>query len=330
MVPETLRWDPFEECLFILDQRSLPKVVRYVRCQNFLDVALCIENMTVRGAPAIGIAAAYGIALGSSAGIAGVKIAAERLSATRPTAVNLFWAIKRMLRVADLNNETPEIKKILLDEANSILEEDVSSNKAIGSNGQALLPDNCRVLSHCNAGSLATGGYGTALGVIRAARENGKKVTVFLDETRPVFQGSRLSAMELAMDGFDVTVICDSMAGFLMKINSIDAVIVGADRVARNGDFANKIGTYALAVLAKEHGVPFYVAAPSSTFDSGIMTGEDITIEERSEEEIRILPNGMRIPENVKIWNPAFDVTPARLVTSHISEKGVFSFPYCF
>lgn len=330
MVPDTLRWDPLEGSLLILDQRALPSEVRYTQCRSFQDVAVCIENLSVRGAPAIGIAAAYGIVLASSGGIEGVRAAAERLSSTRPTAVNLFWAIGRMTRLADMINEGPEMKESLLLEANSILEEDISFNKAIGRNGQILLPDKCCVLSHCNAGSLATGGYGTALGMIRSARECGKDVTVFLDETRPVFQGSRLSAWELAMDGFDVTVICDSMAGFLMKSRKVDAVIVGADRVAQNGDFANKIGTYALAVLAREHDIPFYAAAPSSTIDSQIESGEDIRIEERSEEEIRILPGGMRVSDNVRIWNPAFDVTPARLVTAHISEKGVFRFPYSF
>lgn len=330
MVPVTLKWDPSKESLLILDQRALPSEVRYVRCESFQDVAMCIENLTVRGAPAIGIAAAYGIALASSKGIEGVRAAAERLSSTRPTAVNLFWAIKRMTRLADAITERDKIQKILLAEADAILEEDISFNKAIGNNGQALLPQECSILSHCNAGSFATGGYGTALGVIRAARENGKEVTVFLDETRPVFQGSRLSALELAMDGFDVTVICDSMAAFLMKRVKIDAVIVGADRVAKNGDFANKIGTYSLALLAREHGIPFYAAAPSSTFDSEVKSGEDIMVEERSGEEIRLLPGGMRIPDEIKVWNPAFDITPAHLVTAHITEKGVFRFPYNF
>lgn len=330
MVPETLRWDPLDESLLILDQRALPSEVRYVRCKNFLDVALCIETLAVRGAPAIGIAAAYGIGLSASGGIEGVRAAAERLSSTRPTAVNLFWAISRMADLAGKIDGRERMKEILIKEADSILAEDISFNKAIGQNGQKLLPDRCRLLSHCNAGALATGGYGTALGVIRAARENGKEVAVFLDETRPVFQGSRLSAWELAMDGFDVTVICDSMAGSLMKSGKIDAVIVGADRVARNGDFANKIGTYTLAVLAREHNIPFYVAAPSSTFDPDIQYGDEISIEERSGEEIRILPGGMRIPENIRVWNPGFDITPARFVSAYISEKGVFRFPYSF
>jgi len=330
MVPETLRWDPLDQTLLILDQRVLPSEVRYVRCKSYEDVALCIETLAVRGAPAIGIAAAYGIGLSASGGIEGVRAASERLSSTRPTAVNLFWAISRMTSLAETIVERDKLKEILLLEADSILEDDISSNKAIGKNGQNLLPDKCSVLSHCNAGSLATGGYGTALGVIRAAHENGKEVAVFLDETRPVFQGSRLSAWELAEDGFDVTVICDSMAGFLMKSGKIDAVIVGADRVARNGDFANKIGTYTLAVLAREHDIPFYVAAPSSTFDSEVKSGDDISIEVRSAEEIRILPGGMRIPENVRVWNPAFDITPARFVSAYISEKGIYRSPYSF
>ncbi len=330
MVPETLKWDPSDESLLLLDQRLLPSEVRYVRCRKYLEVAVCIENMTVRGAPAIGIAAAYGLALASVGGMDGVRKAALRLASTRPTAVNLFWAIERMTRIAEEAGETADIRSLLLEEADLILKEDIDSNLAIGRNGQGLLQDRCRVLSHCNAGSLATGGYGTALGVIRSARENGKHVTVFLDETRPVFQGSRLSAWEMAMDGFDVTVICEGMAAWLMRSRGIDAVIVGADRIAANGDFANKIGTYGLAIVAREHGVPFYVAAPLSSIDSSLLSGEDICIEERSGEEIRALPGGMRIPDGVKVWNPAFDVTPGHLVSAHITEKGVFRAPYSF
>lgn len=330
MVPETLRWDPSDESLLLLDQRALPSDVRYVRCRGYLEVAECIENMTVRGAPAIGIAAAYGLVLSAGEGLDSVRKAALRLASTRPTAVNLFWALGRMTRLAEEAGETADIRSLLLEEADLILKEDINSNIAIGRNGQELLPGRCRVLSHCNAGSLATGGYGTALGVIRSARENGKHVMVFLDETRPVFQGSRLSAWEMSMDDFDVTVICEGMAAWLMRSRGIDAVIVGADRIAANGDFANKIGTYSLAVVAREHGVPFYVAAPLSSIDSSLMSGEDICIEERSAEEIRALPGGMRIPDGVKVWNPAFDVTPGHLVSAHITEKGVFRPPYSF
>lgn len=330
MVPETFRWDPDIQSLLILDQKALPSNVRYIRCHNCEDVARCIEDMTVRGAPAIGIAASYGIAMASAEGAECVKPAAARLASTRPTAVNLFWAIQRMVRSADLVTDDSDLFEILLREADAILEEDIASNIAIGRNGASLIPDTCAMLSHCNAGSFATGGHGTALGVIRSARELGKNIQVFLDETRPVFQGSRLSALELVMDGFDVTVICDSMAGFLMQKGKIDVVIVGADRVAMNGDFANKIGTYSLAVLAKEHSIPFYVAAPSSTFDTDLGSGADIRIEERSGEEIRALPGGQRIPDNIKVWNPSFDVTPAPLVSAFISEKGIFRFPYRF
>lgn len=330
MVPETFRWDPDIQSLLILDQKALPSNVRYIRCHNCEDVARCIEDMTVRGAPAIGIAASYGIAMASAEGAECVKPAAARLASTRPTAVNLFWAIQRMVRSADLVTDDSDLFEILLREADAILEEDIASNIAIGRNGASLIPDTCAMLSHCNAGSFATGGHGTALGVIRSARELGKDIQVFLDETRPVFQGSRLSALELVMDGFDVTVICDSMAGFLMQKGKIDVVIVGADRVAMNGDFANKIGTYSLAVLAKEHSIPFYVAAPSSTFDTDLGSGADIRIEERSGEEIRALPGGQRIPDNIKVWNPSFDVTPAPLVSAFISEKGIFRFPYRF
>jgi len=286
--------------------------------------------MKTRGAPAIGIAAAYGLVLAASGGIEGVMKGADRLASTRPTAVNLFWALERMKKYAREKTGAGDLRDLLLKEADLILEEDIEANRNIGKNGQVLLPDSCRVLSHCNAGALATGGYGTALGVLRAARDAGKNVTVFLDETRPLFQGSRLSAWELMMDGFDVTVICDGMAAWLMKSRGVDAVIVGADRIASNGDFANKIGTYGLAVAAKEHSVPFYVAAPSSTIDSSIESGEDILIEERKEEEIRLLPGGMRLPEGVGVWNPAFDITPADLVTAHITERGLFRPPFSF
>jgi len=235
-----------------------------------------------------------------------------------------------MLDIAERAPSSVTLAETLLDEAMRIHAEDVDANRAMGLFGQELLPRKCAVLSHCNAGALATGGYGTALGMIRSAREQGKEVRVFLDETRPLLQGARLSAWELAEEGFEVTVICDGMAGALMKKGEVDAVIVGADRIASNGDFANKIGTYGVAVLAAEHGIPFYVAAPWSTFDTSIASGEDITIEERDEEEIRALPGGKRIPDKVRVWNPAFDVTPARLVTAFICEKGVFRFPFDF
>jgi len=331
MKAESLRWDSRNGNLVLLDQKCLPSEVRWVVCSDHSEVAKSIENMTVRGAPAIGIAAAYGMVLAArGGGLESVRESAERLAATRPTAVNLFWAINRMLDIAERAPSSVTLAETLLDEAMRIHAEDVDANRAMGLFGQELLPRKCAVLSHCNAGALATGGYGTALGMIRSAREQGKEVRVFLDETRPLLQGARLSAWELAEEGFEVTVICDGMAGALMKKGEVDAVIVGADRIASNGDFANKIGTYGVAVLAAEHGIPFYVAAPWSTFDTSIASGEDITIEERDEEEIRALPGGKRIPDKVRVWNPAFDVTPARLVTAFICEKGVFRFPFDF
>jgi len=323
-----VRWDDEGDMLVLLDQRELPSRVEHILCRDAECVARAIEGLAVRGAPAIGIAAAFGLVLGARGGGSELSAAARRLVSTRPTAVNLFWAIGRMLERALAVPEGGDLEKDLLEEAKKILEEDIAANKTMGILGQALLPRRCSVLSHCNAGALATGGFGTALGVIRAAREQGKDVKVFIDETRPVLQGARLSSWELAEDGFDVTVICDSMAGALMRKGKIDAVIVGADRIASNGDVANKIGTYTLAVLAKEHCIPFYVAAPWSTFDTALASGEDIVIEERSGEEVRLLPGGKRIPDSVKVWNPAFDVTPAELVTAIISERGVFRAPF--
>ncbi len=331
MKAESIRWDSRNGKLVLLDQKCLPSEVRWVVCSDHSEVAKSIEDMTVRGAPAIGIAAAYGMVLAArSGGLESVRASAERLASTRPTAVNLFWAINRMLETAERAPSSVTLAETLLDEARSIHAEDVEANRSMGLSGQELLPQKCAVLSHCNAGALATGGYGTALGMIRSAREQGKQVRVFLDETRPLLQGARLSAWELAEEGFEVTVICDGMAGALMKKGEVDAVVVGADRIASNGDFANKIGTYGVAVLAGEHGIPFYVVAPWSTFDTSIASGEDITIEERDEEEIRTLPGGNRIPEKVRVWNPAFDVTPARFVTAFICEKGVFRFPFDF
>ncbi|HDQ93149.1 MAG TPA: S-methyl-5-thioribose-1-phosphate isomerase [Synergistetes bacterium] len=330
LLPETIKWDGERESLMILDQTLIPEEIKYLECKTVEEVALCIETMKVRGAPAIGIAAAYGLVFAASEGVEGVMKGAGRLSVTRPTAINLFWALERMKNLALEKSGNLDLVALMLKEADMILEEDIEANRAIGRNGQIVLPDICRVLSHCNAGALATGGYGTALGVFRAARDAGKDVTLFLDETRPLFQGARLSAWELMMDGFDVTIICEGMASWLMKSRGIDAVIVGADRIAANGDFANKIGTYGLAVAAKEHSVPFYVAAPSTTIDSSIETGEDIPIEERNEEEVRLLPGGMRIPDRVKVWNPAFDVTPSGLVTTYITDRGLFRPPFSF
>lgn len=320
MLPPALYWQ--NGFLFILDQRRLPCEVNFIRCAEWTDVAAAIETLAVRGAPAIGIAAAYGAALAASHGRDEALKALRRLALTRPTAVNLFWALGRMeKKMASLTDEG--LFDGLLAEAGAILAEDLACNRAMGEAGAALLPGRCAVITHCNAGALATGGHGTALGVIRSAAEAGKDVKVYSCETRPVLQGARLTVWELANDGIDVTLICDSMAGALMKQGGIDAVIVGADRIAANGDTANKIGTYSLAVLAKRHGIPFYVAAPLSTIDPGLPSGEGIPIEERGAEEVRALPGGGMLPEGYNIWNPAFDVTEAELITAIITERGV-------
>lgn len=329
---ESVEWIEKDGALRLLDQRALPGREAYLVCRTVEDVALAIENMTVRGAPAIGIAAAYGVVLAAAVGRGAVLEAIERLARTRPTAVNLFEALNRMRAIleAEPSLEGKGLAGLLLDEALRIHEADVEANRRMGACGAELLPKTAVILTHCNAGAIATGGHGTALGVLRSAREAGKTVRVYADETRPLLQGARLTVWELARDGFDVTLIADGMAGALMRAKRIDAVIVGADRIAANGDTANKIGTYALAVLAAAHGVPFYVAAPWSTFDLTLADGSGIPIEERSEEEMRGLPNGQRVPDAVKIWNPAFDVTPARYIAAIVTERGVFRPPYSF
>ena len=318
--------------LLLLDQRALPESVRFLECCTAEEVAFAIETLAVRGAPAIGIAAAYGVVLASDGGPEEAARAVFRLSQTRPTAVNLFWALNRMesalARFRAQNSSSRTLKEFLLEEAAAIHREDLEINRAIGRHGQSLLPQSCTVLTHCNAGALATGGYGTALGIIRSAREAGKAVRVIADETRPVLQGSRLTAWELAAEGFDVTVICDSMAEAAMKKFGVNAVIVGADRIAANGDTANKIGTRPLAVLAAFRRVPFYVAAPTSTLDLSIASGEEIPIEERPSSEILFFQGRRCAPEGVKAWNPAFDVTPASLITAIITERGVLTPPF--
>ena len=325
MLPEILCFD--DSSLYILDQRRLPGSVDYIRCESAEETARAIECLAVRGAPAIGIAAAYGVTLASRSGKNSAEAACERLARTRPTAVNLFWALERMKsKIALLSEE--DLYGGLLDEARSIHREDRENNRALGVAGAALLPSSCTVLTHCNAGALATGGHGTALGVIRSAREAGKTVKVYATETRPVLQGARLTAWELLEDGFDVTLICDSMAGALLKTGKIDAVITGADRVASNGDTANKIGTLSLAILASHFGVPFYIAAPLSTIDLALASGDAIPIEERDGLEMRLLPGGGTLPENYVLWNPAFDVTDGSLITAIITEKGVARPPY--
>ena len=332
---ETLRWR--DGGLELLDQRVLPNEVRYVRCTSSADVAEAIRSMVVRGAPAIGCAAAYGIAIAAlEAQRAGVDLvthlqaAAETLAATRPTAINLRWALERMQARWSASSaaavEAPEAD--LLAEAHVIHAEDIAANRAMGRHGAELLPGACRVLTHCNAGALATAGHGTALGVIRSAVAAGKKIEVIADETRPFLQGARLTAWELQRDGIPVTLVADSAAGYLMSRGLIDAVIVGADRVAANGDVANKIGTYTIAALASRHGLPFYVACPVSTIDARIATGADIPIEERAAEEVTGFGDLRWAPAGIAVRNPAFDVTPAELITALVTERGIARAPY--
>lgn len=328
---ETLRW--VDDHLEMIDQRILPREFVYISHWSALEVAESIKTMVVRGAPAIGCAAAYGVALEalrlemqtSQDFRFGLEDAFEFLGASRPTAVNLFWALKRMREVwAGCANQVPsQIAKRLLEEAHQITSEDVAINKAMGGYGAELLPDGARVLTHCNAGALATAGHGTALGVIRSAVESGKKISVIADETRPFLQGARLTSWEMVQEGIPTTLISDGMAGHLMATGCIDAVIVGTDRVAANGDVANKIGTYMVAVLAHRHKIPFYVACPLSTIDMNIDEGSQIPIEERDPNEVLGF-GGVRIAaDGVLIRNPSFDVTPADLVTALITEKGV-------
>lgn len=335
--------------VYILDQRRLPLDVQVVECHRYEGVADAIKGMAVRGAPAIGIAAAYGIALASrqvaasddtvagpaaaETGSVGdalrfIEHAASVFAKTRPTAVNLFWAIERMMRVArSVTGDAAALSAALEREARAIDEEDVRHNREMGEHGSRLVRDGASILTHCNAGALATGGHGTALGVIRTAWEQGKKVRVYADETRPLLQGARITAWELQKDGIPVTVLADNMAGYLMRLGRVDMVIVGADRIAANGDVANKIGTYSLAVLAREHGIPFYVAAPGSTVDLRIPDGAAIPIEERSPEEVTHVAGVRVAPEGVEVFNPAFDVTPAALITAIITEKGIIRPP---
>ena len=330
----TLEWTG--DALLLLDQRVLPGKETVLRYADAGGVAEAIRTMVVRGAPAIGVAAAFGLVLAVPAdGGAGrpwreeFGNAAEKLRATRPTAVNLFWAIERMRRAAAALPDDPrEARRGLEREAVAIFEEDVEANRRMGEHGASLLSGGTSVLTHCNAGALATAGYGTALGVIRAAVAEGKKIHVYVDETRPFLQGSRLTAWELIRDGIPCTLIADNMAGKLLRDGKIHAAVVGADRIARNGDVANKIGTYGVAVLCRAHKVPFYVAAPRSTIDPKIRTGRDIPIEERDAAEVTHLAGTRVAPEGVAVYNPAFDVTPARYVSAIATEKGVLRPPY--
>jgi len=320
----------------LIDQRALPSRLEQLHCRDHHEVAAAIREMAVRGAPAIGVATAFALALGARNTLsAGSALRTEWddmcsvLAATRPTAVNLFWAIARMRTVFDAHAAGGErLRLALLDEARRIQEEDVAGCRVMGDLGAALLPDEARVLTHCNAGALATAGYGTALGVVRSAARIGKLRAVFADETRPLLQGARLTAWELLQDGIEPTLIGDGMAASLMARGEINAVVVGADRIAANGDVANKIGTYSVAVLARAHGIPFYVAAPVSTFDLSTPDGAGIPIEERAAEELTHLAGQAVAPAGVRVRNPAFDVTPARLVTAIVCERGVARPPY--
>jgi methylthioribose-1-phosphate isomerase len=330
---ETIEWTP--QGVVMIDQTRLPLHEEYVTCRDYQEVATAIRDMIIRGAPAIGVAAAMGVAIGvqkaNDADLDGqVETICSTLAATRPTAVNLFWAIDRMRRLYVSLSGKPlaEIRERLIQEAILVREEDIAINRAIGGHGAALVPDHKTVLTHCNAGALATAGYGTALGVIRAARESGKKIDVFADETRPFLQGARLTVWELQQDGIPTTLITDNMAGHFMKSGRIGCVVVGADRIAANGDVANKIGTYSVAVLAKENGVPFYVAAPVSTLDLNLSTGEQIPIEERPAAEVTQMFGHKVAPDGTAVKNPAFDVTPNRYVTAIITENGVARAPY--
>ena len=317
----------------MLDQRLLPTEEVWIDYTDYREVAEAIRSMVVRGAPAIGVAAGFGAAFGArdieandfESFFTELEKVCELLAATRPTAVNLFWALDRMKRIARENNAAPlaEIKEILLDEACLIADEDIIINRTMGRHGAELIPDGARVLTHCNAGALATGGYGTALGVIRAAVEAGKNISVIADETRPWLQGARLTTWELMQDNIPVTLISDNMAGHLMSKGEIDCVIVGADRIAANGDTANKIGTYTVAILAREHNIPFYVAAPTSTIDLKIEDGSGIPIEERDSSEVTHCGGHRIAPEGVAVRNPAFDVTPARFIAAIITENGI-------
>ena len=327
---ETIQWT--DSGVVMIDQTRLPREEVYVTCTDHLEVAEAIRSMVIRGAPAIGVAAAMGIALGMQRAdsVSQFDEICEAIRSTRPTAVNLFWAIQRMRSVFDElgGRELPEIRERLVSEAIQIRLEDIAINQCIGKNGAALIPDGKTVLTHCNAGALATAGYGTALGVIRAAIASGKKIDVFADETRPFLQGARLTIWELQHDRIPATLITDNMAGHFLHSGRIGCVVVGADRIAANGDVANKIGTYSVAVLAREHSIPFYVAAPLSTIDFACPDGSRIPIEQRDAKEVTHIAGKQMVPDGVSVENPAFDVTPAKNITAIVTERGVLRAPY--
>jgi len=336
MTIRTIFWE--DNTVVMIDQKALPQEERYLTCRHYEEVVAAIKDLTIRGAPAIGVAAAMGIALGmltvSSSSHENLKSAFHEICAqfsrSRPTARNLFWAIERMKkRFEEVLSSCPaRISETLVEEAIRICEEDIAVNKRMGMYGRSFILDGDNILTHCNAGALATAGYGTALGVIRAAREEGKKIHVYVDETRPVLQGARLTAWEMMKENIPATLITDNMAGFLMKQGKINKIIVGADRIAANGDAANKIGTYSLAVLAKEHSIPFYIAAPRSTIDMSLQQGDEIPIEERNAEEVTTIRGVEVAPERMAVYNPAFDVTPHHYITAIITEAGVAVPPY--
>ena len=335
MIP-TIKWE--DNNIYLIDQRKLPNRKEWFVCRTVQDVIAAIREMAIRGAPAIGVAAGMGLALGAQSidtenyGIFRKRFLemAEQMKSARPTAVNLKWAVERMIKIVEgmHDGQVEEIKETIRKESQMILERDIEINREIGQRGLALVPNTATILTHCNAGALATGGYGTALGVIRAASEAGKDIHVFVDETRPLLQGMRLTAFELREDNIPATVIVDSAAGYLMRKKRIDLVITGADRIASNGDMANKIGSYQLAVLAKENNIPFYVAAPLSSFDLDLENGDLIPIEEREPEEVLSFAGHLVGPEGVNAYNPAFDITPAQYISALITEKGVLTPPY--
>ncbi|MBC7333101.1 MAG: S-methyl-5-thioribose-1-phosphate isomerase [Actinobacteria bacterium] len=335
---KTFIWD--RESLSLIDQRRLPFEEKYVVCRTYKEVADCIRDMVVRGAPAIGVVAAYGVAL-AAVGFKGkdkdeflsvIDESIEALSATRPTAVNLFWALDRMKKVVEKNKslEVQEIRARLIQEAEDIEKQDLEVNLRIGNNGEKLFESGrkFRILTHCNAGALATSGYGTALGVVRALAQNEKLELVIVDETRPYLQGARLTSWELYQEGIPFFVITDNMAGYFMARGEVDAVIVGADRIALNGDAANKIGTLGLSIMAKYYGLPFYIASPLSSIDTNLESGKEIPIENRSEEEVKKIMGVQIIPSYMAVRNPAFDVTPASNITAIITEEGVIFPPF--
>jgi methylthioribose-1-phosphate isomerase len=335
MIP-TIKWE--DNYIYLIDQRKLPNRKEWFVCHTVQDVIAAIREVAIRGAPAIGVAAGMGLALGAQSidtenyGIFRKRFLemGEQMKSARPTAVNLKWAVERMIKIVEgmHDDQVEEIKQTIRNESQMILERDIEINREIGQRGLALVPDTATILTHCNAGALATGGYGTALGVIRAASEAGKDIHVFVDETRPLLQGMRLTAFELREDNIPATVIVDSAAGYLMRKKRIDLVITGADRIASNGDMANKIGSYQLAVLAKENNIPFYVAAPLSSFDLDLENGDLIPIEEREPEEVLSFAGHLVGPESVSAYNPAFDITPAQYISALITEKGVLTPPY--